>query len=211
MGFTTRAGVVAVLGSLLATGCATKGNLRDALGQQRAELESQIEEERSERIAADERLAADLAELREDLDALRSEFSAEIEAVAEGLKFVLPVHFAYNEAEVRPGDYPVLERFTAIVNRHYTGSLVTVEGFTDPAGSMAYNRALAQRRAEAVRDHLVENGIEAQVRPIGYGEERLVVPDATGDDPGADLNRRVVFVIDSASRTSSVAGVPSGG
>jgi outer membrane protein OmpA-like peptidoglycan-associated protein len=199
---TTTAAVI-LLGSLTTTACATRGALQEAVERQQAALET----ERAERIAADERLASDLAALRADLEAMRTEFSAEIEAVAQGLQFMLPVHFAFDEAEIRPSDVPALEAFTSIVNRHYTGSLVTVEGFADPAGPVAYNRALSQRRAEAVRDRLVQTGIQAQVRPVGYGEDRLVVPGAAKDDPGAELNRRVVFVIESPPQAAGVATV----
>jgi peptidoglycan-associated lipoprotein len=205
MGGKTRAAVVVLIGSVAATGCATKGALREAVDQQQAALENAIETERSERMAADERLASDLAELRADLDELRTDFDAEIEAIAQGLQFVLPVHFAFDDAQVRTADYPALERFASVVNRHYAGSLVTVEGFADPAGSAAYNKNLAQRRAESVRDHLIEEGFQAQIRPVSYGEDRLVVPGAAKDDPGAELNRRVVFVIESPSQGASVA------
>ena len=208
MGLKTRTAAAVLLGSLSATGCATKGALRNATAQQQEALEAGLEAERSERMAADERLSNDLQELRSDLESLRTDFNAQIEAVAEGLKFALPVHFAFDESDVRPADYPVLERFASVVNKHYAGSLVTVEGFADPAGSAAYNRALAQRRAEAVRDQLVEQGIQAQIRPVGYGEERLVVPGAAKDEPGAELNRRVVFVIESPSPSTGVAAEP---
>lgn len=207
----TRTAAFVLLGSFAVTGCATKGALQDAADQQQSALEAAIEEERSERMAADERLANDLAELRGDLDALRTEFNAEIEAVARGLQFALPVHFAFDDAQVRSADYEAIERFTAVVNEHYPGSVVTVEGFADPAGSASYNRALAQRRAEAVRDRLVDVGIQAQLRTVGYGEDRLVVPGAADDDPGAELNRRVVFVIESPSNTATVEIERSGG
>jgi peptidoglycan-associated lipoprotein len=203
--FKTRTAAVLLLGSLVATGCATRGALRESVEQQQAALEAAIQAERSERVAADERLARDLAQLRTDLQAMRTEFGAEIEAVAQGLKFLMPVHFAFDEAAVRSADYAALEAFASIVNRHYNGSLVTVEGFTDPAGTVAYNRVLSQRRAEAVRDHLIEVGLQAQIRPVGYGEDRLVVPGAAKDDPGAQLNRRVVFVIESPARDAIVA------
>lgn len=193
-----KAAAAVMLTSLMLTGCVTRGALRTAMEEQQAALAT----ERSERIAADERLASDLAALRSDLEALRTELGAEIEAVAQGLQFALPVHFAFDDATVRAQDGEALERFARIVNRHYAGALVTVEGFADPAGPPAYNRALSERRAEAVRDRLMQEGIQAQVRSVGYGEERLVIPGAAKDDPGAELNRRVVFVIESPSQTA---------
>jgi outer membrane protein OmpA-like peptidoglycan-associated protein len=198
MGLITRTATAVLIGTVL-TGCATRGALRDAMAEQQAALDT----ERAERIAADERLARDLAALRSDIEALRTEFGAQIEAVAEGLQFAMPVHFAFDDDQVRAEDYESLERFARVVNRHYAGSLVTVEGFADPAGSVAYNRALSQRRAEAVRDRLMAEGIRAQLRPIGYGKDRLVVPDAAKDDPGAELNRRVVFVIETPGQSQA--------
>lgn len=195
----------ALLGSLLATGCATRGALKNAVANQQAALKAGLDQERSERTAADEKLASDLAQLRTDLDQMKQDYDAKIEAVAEGLKFVLPVHFAYDDAQVRPQDDGALQAFTSVVNKHYTGAVVTVEGFADPAGSAAYNKRLAKRRADAVRDRLVQAGIQAQVRPVSYGETRLVVPGAKKDDPGAELNRRVVFVIESPSTSNPVA------
>ena len=195
----TRAAAFILLGSVALTGCATTGALEEAQAEQQAALQAAIEEERSARMAADGELANDIAELRQDLESLRSDFNAEIQAVAEGLQFVLPVHFAFDDDQVRSSAMPALERFASIVNRHYNGSVVTVEGFADPAGSQAYNRDLSQRRAQAVRDQLVEIGVQAQLRTVGYGENRLVVEGAQRDDPGAELNRRVVFVIESPS------------
>lgn len=184
--------------------CATKGHVRNALAEQRAEVDAVIAGERSERMAADERLAADLTALRADLQAMRTEFNASIEAVAQGLQFTLPVHFSFDDATVRETDMEALQRFADIVNRHYTGAVVTVEGFADPAGSASYNRALSKRRSDAVRDQLVQHGIQAQLRTVGYGEDRLVVEGASKDDPGAELNRRVVFVIESPPAATGV-------
>ena len=205
-----RAVALPALLALLPAACATKGHVRDALAEQRAQLEASIAQERSERAAADERLAADLASLRADLQAMRTEFDADIEAVAQGLQFALPVHFAFDDATVRPEDMEALQRFADIVNRHYTGAVVTIEGFADPAGAAAYNRALSERRSVAVRDRLIANGIQAQLRAVGYGEDRLVVPDAEKNQPGAELNRRVVFVIESPAAANVITMLDAG-
>ena len=196
----TRSAAIVLVGTLLAVGCATNGDIESLREEQQAALEEQqaaLEAERADRIAADERLASDLAQLRSDLTALRDEFDAKIAAVEEGLQFAFPIHFEFDEAMVREGDLVALDRFADVINSHYPGTLVTVEGFADPAGPAAYNKSLSQRRAEAVRSHLMDVGIQAQVRAVGYGEERPVVDGAVKDDPGAELNRRVVFVVES--------------
>ena len=49
-------------------------------------------------------------------------------------------------------------------------------------------------------------GIQAELRAVGMGENRPVVPGAAKDDPGAELNRRVVFVVESpAARRATVS------
>lgn len=211
MGTRTRAAAICTLATLVMTGCATKGHVRTALDDERAAWSAAVDAERTERVASDERLAADLAALRTDLQDMRSEFDAQIRAVAEGLQFLLPVHFAFDDATVRPDATPALERFSEIVSRHYTGAIVTVEGFADPAGPPSYNIALSTRRAEAVRDFLMDQGISAQLRVVGYGEDRQVVPNAQKDDPGAELNRRVVFVVETPAARQPVAMEPTDG
>lgn len=204
----TKTAAACALAMLFLTGCATRGHVRTALEEERIAWTAAVDAERSERMSSDERLAAELATLRTDLETMRTEFAAEIRAVAEGLQFILPVHFAFDDATVRPDATPVLERFSEIVSRHYTGALVTVEGFADPAGPASYNIALSTRRAEAVREYLVQQGISAQLRTVGYGEARQVVPNAQKDDPGAELNRRVVFVIETPAAAQPVALEP---
>lgn len=203
-----RGTAVAALGAVLfSAGCATKSQLRRGLEAQTAALEEQraaLEAERAERMAADQRMAADLGELNTDLAGLRSDYGVRIAQLEEGLEFAVPVHFAFDAAAVEDDVRPALDRFADLVQRHYPGAMITVEGFADPAGPTAYNRKLSHRRAEAVREYLVAQGVaEGQLKAVGYGEERPVVPGAAGRASGAELNRRVVFVVE----TPRVAGV----
>ncbi len=184
----------------LATACVSKGTFRRSIADQNAALE----QERQARIAADSTLMGDVsalrgdvATLRKDLDGLRSEFGAKITALEEGMRFALPVHFAFNDATVREDDVAALDRFAQVAQKHYPNSHITVEGFADPAGSQRYNKRLSTRRAESVRDYLVGKGMpREQLKAVGYGESRLVVAGAERDEPGAEQNRRVVFVIE---------------
>jgi len=173
--------------------CATKGALKRGLADQTAALES----ERAARTAADEAQRAELASLRTDLQGLRTEFGAKITEVSQGLQFAFPVHFAYNDAAVRTEDAVALDRFANVVQKHYTGAKVTVEGFADPAGSQRYNLALSQRRADAVKSYVAGKGLDPSlIEAVGYGKTRLVKAGASRDQAGAELNRRVVFVIE---------------
>ncbi|MFO1081177.1 MAG: OmpA family protein [Reyranellaceae bacterium] len=71
---------------------------------------------------------------------------------------------------------------------------ITATGHTDTSGPEAYNMALSLRRANAVKDALVRDGVPAQaISVIGMGEKGLLVP--TGDGVREPQNRRVEIVI----------------
>jgi peptidoglycan-associated lipoprotein len=204
----SRVTAVAALGAvLITTGCATKAQLRRGLEEQAAIIEAQraaLEAERAERLQGDERLASDLGSVDSDLALLRDDYGVRIAQLEEGLEFAVPVHFAFDEADLGQDVRPTLDRFAELVQRHYPGSMITVEGFADPAGPAEYNQQLSQQRAESVREYLVSTGLaDGQLRAVGYGEDRLVVPGAAGSVAGAELNRRVVFVVE----TPEVASV----
>ena len=175
------------------TACATKGYVNRAVGA-----------ERTDRVAADSAQARDIAALRTDLTALRTdltalrtEYGARITAMEDQVKFAFPVHFAYDDAQVRPEDQAALDRFATVLQKYYGGAQVTVEGFADPAGASAYNLSLSRRRADAVKGYLVGKGLpDEALKTVGYGEARQVRRGAAGNAPGAELNRRVVFVVE---------------
>ena len=210
--------LLAAVSSTLLTGClATQSQLKHAsdqqamvLSQTQADLNNQISTERAQRAASDSALAqqlgmvtGDVQALRTELQTMRTDLGAKITAMEDGLHFLMPVNFAYDDATVRTEDGPVLGRFATVVQKYYPGSKITIEGFADPAGSANYNLALSQRRATAVREYLVSQGLTGnELNVVGYGKTRLVVPKAKRDDPGAELNRRVTFVIESRPQRS---------
>lgn len=196
--------IIAVIAPTL-TACVTRGTYRRDI----ANVNQRIDEERQARIAGDEAIRADINSLRNDLDQMRTDFEARIVAMEEGIQFALPVNFAFDESFIRDEDRPKLDRFIQVAQRHYPAATVTVEGFTDPAGTRAYNMRLSQRRAEAVREYLSTNGLtDRELRAVGMGPDRQVFPGAWGDEPGGLENRRVVFIIETRGDTR-VEGVAS--
>lgn len=83
---------------------------------------------------------------------------------------------------------------TADYLKENTSAVVQVEGHCDERGSVEYNLALGQRRAQAVKNYLVELGIDASRLPtISYGKEK---PVAFGSNEDAwSQNRRAEFVL----------------
>ncbi len=198
-----RTAAIVLAAALALGGCVTKGALKRAIADQQAALQ----EEKQERTAADQGLTTDVASLRTDLNGMRTEFNAKIAVVEEGLKFDVPVHFGFDSSDIRPEDTAVLDRFATIASKYYPGATVTVEGFADPAGTASYNRQLSLRRAKAVQQYLQGKQMAGPIRTVGYGETRLVVPGASHDQQGAELNRRVVFVIETPSAAAAVAAL----
>jgi peptidoglycan-associated lipoprotein len=120
------------------------------------------------------------------------------------------VHFAYNDATIRDEDKAALDRFSKVVTKYYPNSIITVEGFADPAGGVKYNLDLSKRRAGSVQSYLSSTGgVTDEIRAVGYGKTRLVVPNASKDQPGADQNRRVVFVVESAQAAATGVAMSS--
>jgi peptidoglycan-associated lipoprotein len=201
---------IAALAVSTLSACATKGFVRKGLEEQRVALTGQIDTERSERIAGDNAIRSDVAQLRtdlttlrNDLTTLRTEYGTRITAMEGAVKFAMPVHFAFDDAAVRQEDQAALERFAQVANQHYKGATITIEGFTDPAGTAAYNLQLSRER-----DFLVSKGLDgALLRTVGYGKTRLVRPTAARDAEGAELNRRVTFVVETPAGMATVAAL----
>lgn len=204
---THRFAILAGLGLVGATSaCSTVSpeEMDTGLAALRAEMMQEMEagdEQVSQRLGSRiNSVEQRLSQLESDLQEMEREFEVTVQRLEDQLRFDVPVYFGFDESELSPQAAPILDRFASVVQQYYPEALITVEGFTDPSGSAAYNQTLGQRRADAVRQYLVENGSvnDQRVRAVSYGEDssRLVQPSATG--PGQDgwQNRRVVLVID---------------
>ncbi|WP_397364033.1 OmpA family protein [Olleya sp. R77988] len=85
--------------------------------------------------------------------------------------------------------YPVLQDITAIL-KEYPASNFTIEGHTDSQGAKASNQSLSDRRAKAVLNYLVENGISSsRLTSYGFGEDYPI--DSNTTRAGRANNRRV--------------------
>jgi len=103
------------------------------------------------------------------------------------------VLFKSGSFELLPGARERLAKVSGIVLA-YQGLRLAVEGHTDSIGSDEYNRRLSEQRADAVRDYLVQQGIEAEaISASGFGKSE---PVASNDTPeGRQQNRRVELVV----------------
>lgn len=105
------------------------------------------------------------------------------------------VNFDFNHDTLRSDSRVILDEAVLILERH-PNLRVEVAGHTDSIGSERYNQALSERRARAVYEYLINNGIDASrlSGPNGYGETQPIAPNAHedgSDNPeGRARNRR---------------------
>ncbi len=113
-----------------------------------------------------------------------------VEEAPQVVRVELDVKFDFDKAAVKQESYGDIKNLADFMNQ-YPQTSTTVEGHTDSVGTDAYNQKLSERRANAVRDVLVNQyGVGAdRVNSVGYGESRPVADNAT--EEGRAINRRV--------------------
>lgn len=98
------------------------------------------------------------------------------------------VYFDFDQDTIRPDARDVLMTHAARLKS--SGAKATLEGHCDERGTREYNMALGERRAKAVRDFLVIQGVnKSQLEVVSYGEERPA--DAAHTEEAWAKNRRV--------------------
>ena len=128
-----------------------------------------------------------------------------VQVTAERVDIRDKVFFAFDSATIQAESFPILDDVAAALENHEELRRIEVQGHTDDVGDDAYNRDLSQRRAEAVRDYLVGQGVDAgRLVAKGYGEDRPLQPGAS--DEARDANRRVAFVIVAREGAPAAAG-----
>lgn len=103
------------------------------------------------------------------------------------------VHFAFDRATIKPEAEAVLAQAAMILKKN-SEVRIRVAGYTDSTGGDAYNQALSERRASAVKGWLVSHGIPARrLEAVGYGKAMPVADNAT--EEGRAQNRRVELTV----------------
>jgi outer membrane protein OmpA-like peptidoglycan-associated protein len=119
--------------------------------------------------------AADQASIQRSQDVLIATFKSD-------------VFFDFNSYALKPGAYPELDRVANVLNQ-YPQTTIQIQGHTDATGSESYNQQLSEKRAEAVKNALVQRGVDpARMTAIGFGKSQLISSNAA-------QNRRVTIVI----------------
>jgi outer membrane protein OmpA-like peptidoglycan-associated protein len=172
---------------------AAEARAREAERERAAAERAKVEAEWAQAEA--EQARAEAAALAESERKLREEL-AELQAreTERGIILTLgDVLFDVDKATLKAGAMQSLYRLVTFLGE-YPDRQVLVEGHTDSTGTEQYNLDLSQRRAEAVVEFLVENGIARdRALPRGYGKAYPVAENETA--AGRQRNRRVEIVI----------------
>ena len=103
------------------------------------------------------------------------------------------IHFALDKSSIEPGARETLKKLAdwMLKNKKYT---LVIEGNCDERGTVEYNLALGQRRADAAMKYLVDLGVDkAKIATISYGKERPLDPGHSED--AWAKNRRDSFTV----------------
>ncbi len=170
--------------------------------QQAAALAAQ---QQAQAAAAAAQQAASLAEQQrqeaiQQKEAMRARLLAQLNQVlqtrdtARGLIVSMPdVLFDFNKYTLKPEARERLAKISGIVLA-YPDLKLEIDGYTDSIGSDEYNQTLSDKRAEAVRDFLVSNGVSMNnVSARGMGKADPVADNSTA--AGRQLNRRVEMIV----------------
>jgi OmpA-OmpF porin, OOP family len=148
--------------------------------QRQAVLLQARERESQQNVQRVSSLEAELADLK-------------VQKTERGLVLTLgDVLFDTNQSTLKAGAYETLDRL-AMALREKAGRQVAIEGHTDNVGSDENNRALSERRAQAVQSALMQRGVaRSQITTLGKGENFPVASNESAD--GRQQNRRVELI-----------------
>ncbi len=107
---------------------------------------------------------------------------------------VSDIYFEYDSHAVQPEDLAKIKEVSEWLKAN-SGTRIVVEGHCDERGTVEYNLALGQKRADVVKSHLIKLGVdEKKIRTISFGKEMPADPGHTED--AWVKNRRAHFAID---------------
>lgn len=117
---------------------------------------------------------------------------ADDDVVKVGVPIILEgITFATGKADITPESENTLRKALKTLET-YPDISVEISGHTDNVGSDATNKRLSEKRANAVRDWLVRQGIDgSRITAVGYGESNPIAPNNTPE--GREKNRRIEF------------------
>lgn len=118
--------------------------------------------------------------------------NVDVNALVKALNLQI-INFASGSSEIPADNKAILDQAATLLNK-VTSVKLNVGGHTDSTGNAAANKALSQRRAQAVVDYLTSKGVDAsKLVAQGHGSDQPVAENTT--DEGRFKNRRIEFSV----------------
>ncbi len=118
---------------------------------------------------------------------------ADAQKVLNNLFSVKKVEFRTSEDAILRRSFPILDEVATVLKKYPTFR-VAVRGHTDSRGDEAFNEELSQRRADAVREYLIRQGVARnRLSSKGFGSSKPLASNSTAE--GRQSNRRVEFAL----------------
>ena len=156
---------------LAAMEAARQQAIADSLRAVRAEEEARLAAEEEARRMAEE-------EARRAAEARHQEMMS-----------LSTIYFDYDMSNIREDQRSALDENASKLREYQPEDMVVVEGHCDERGTIEYNLALGERRAQAVKNYLVDAGVaEGRIETVSFGEEQPAVMG--GDESAWSQNRR---------------------
>ncbi len=187
--------VVFLAGLFLVTGCARKAVKPEGKAVkeevEKAMPEETIPEDRVGEGAGLEEDAVEGAAVGEEVAPAEEVTPAEEEAMVTGIE---DVFFDYDRYSIREDARATLEKNVKILLNGKKDARIVIEGHCDERGTVEYNIALGQRRADAVKKYLVDLGVDpSRITTVSYGKEKPFCFEH--NEQCWQENRRAHFVI----------------
>ncbi|TKD03947.1 OmpA family protein [Polyangium fumosum] len=144
----------------------------------------------------------------EDTDGCPDKGPSLVTITDDDIKILQRVEFATNSDKIQGAtSFAVLNAVASVLEIHKEIFLVEVAGHTDNVGKTEENRALSQKRADAVVKYLIDKGIDkTRIQAKGYGPDKPVADNK--QSAGRQKNRRVEFNILKSAKKSQAAPPP---
>lgn len=186
---------------------------------QEAQQQATTAHQRAEAAAAAEQ------QTRSELETIRKRREDELNRMQEALNRIAPTrrtpagmvmeladdsfHFDFDKASLRPENREVLSRIAGVLLAS-EGYRLFVYGHTDDVGTREYNQNLSERRAQTIRDYLVQAGIPSEIITTqGFGKSSPAVK-ATSSDARAKNRRVELGIVDTIINYQGQVTPPKG-
>jgi len=170
--------LILMLGLAVLTGCPKKAEMSSAPEAQPQKAEpAPAPAEDSAKKAAEQKAAEEAAAAA----AKRAEEEKAKEAAPKAVAGLQPIYYDFDQSFIRDDAKPVMKANAEYLKANPKAK-IRIEGNCDERGTIEYNQALGQRRAQAAKKYLTDLGVSAKrISLISYGKEKPICTESTED------------------------------